>query len=487
MPDRHPNIIFIMADDLGYGDVSCNNAESKIPTPNIDRVAAAGIRLTDAHSPSAVCTPTRYGLMTGRYCWRSRLTEGVLNGWDPALIETGRMTLATLLKQRGYATACVGKWHIGLTWATTDGAPASGKTGNVDFARPIKAGPRDAGFDYSFIFPGPLDFPPYCFVANHRSVGIPSEPIDVDRDRLPERYREQRNGPMVPGWRNDRVGPTFTAKAVEWIEAHATKAPEQPFFLYLPTSAPHVPLAPPAFIAGRSQAGARGDMVAEVDWTVGEVMAALDRQGLADDTLLIFTSDNGGIIGDRKEGITGCGPMDKYETYGHAANGPYRGQKWEIYEGGHRIPFVARWPGKVPAGVVRDDLVCLTDMLAAFAGIVDEPLPDDAGEDSANVLPILLGERSAEPIREAIVSHSGNGMFAIRRGPWKAIFGRGEGAFYSRVPDLQPGEPEGQLYDLHDDPAESINLWNARPEIVERLHTLLDSYKHNGRSVPIPS
>jgi arylsulfatase A len=459
---KYPNIVFIMADDMGYGDVACYNPESKIPTPNIDKLATESVRFTDAHTPSAVCTPTRYGVLTGRYCWRSRLKRGVFGGFNRPLIENDRMTVASLLKKHGYGTACVGKWHLGLNWGTKE-EPQAGieedyEQMEVDFSKPIKDGPTEMGFDYFFGTAAcTTDDPPFCFIENDHTVGIPNiispdDPADEDRELL-----------MVPGWRHEDADIEFTNKAIAFIKKHVDSKPDSSFFLYLPLSVPHIPWLPPDFVKGKSGAGPRGDQVVLFDWSVGEVVKTLDKLGTSDNTLVIVTSDNG-----PREGING-----------HKSAGSLRGLKGSIWEGGHRVPFIARWPGKIKAGTTSDEVVCLTDLMATCAAIVGTELPKDAGQDSYNILPALLGEKPDEPIREAIVHHSGSGVFAIRQGEWKLIL-ESKGAGYHDGPP-KPGLP-GQLYNLANDPYEKNDLWAKRPEIVKRLKKLLDKYKKQGYS-----
>ena len=484
---NRPNIVLILADDMGYGDLGCQNPQSKIPTPNLDRLAGQGIRLTDAHSPSAVCSPTRYGILTGRYCWRTRLKSGVLWTWDPPLIEPDRLTVPKLLKQHGYATACIGKWHLGWDWPTVDGklpkrnSPAK----NVDFRRPIANGPTTRGFDYYFGTDVP-NFPPYCFIENDRTVGIPTEQKPGKMFGLP--------GPMLPGWKLVEILPGLTEKAVGYIDSQAAASqengtPRRPFFLYFPLTAPHTPIVPAAEFRGKSGAGTYGDFVHQVDWTVGQVMAAIERNGLARDTLIIFTSDNGspGRNGKNASGPTGS----VVKEFGHDPSGGLRGMKADAWDGGHRVPFVARWPGHIGPGTTSDQTVCLADLMATFAAILgtglpdDAGLPEDAGEDSYNILPVLLGQQLDEPIRPATVHHSGNGLFCVRQGPWKLILGLGSGGFSrpSRVKP-EPGGPRGQLYNLADDTAEAVNLYQKHPEVVARLTALLEKYKKEGRSRP---
>lgn len=464
--DSLPNIVLVMADDLGHGDLGCYNADSKIPTPNMDQLAKQGMRFTDAHSPSAVCTPTRYGVLTGRYCWRSRLKRGVLWGYSPALIEPGRMTLASLMKKHGYHTACVGKWHLGL-----------GTAAKTDYAKPLSPGPNNVGFDYFFGIPASLDMDPYVYVENERVVEAPSGSIGKSEMRRGGGGGFWRAGPIAPGFRHIDVLPKITEKAVEVIDQHAKRSPARPLFLYFPLSAPHTPWLPTQQFEGKSKAGPYGDFTVQVDSTVGQVMQALRRNKLDENTLLIVTSDNGAhwLPGD-------------IEKYGHRANGPLRGQKADIWEGGHRVPLLVRWPEKIKAGSTSDQTACHTDFFATFAALVDHRLPNDAGEDSYNLLPALLGQGLDQSIREATVHHSLGGTFAIRHGPWKLILGRGSGGFTSpRVIKPKQGEPAGQLYHLGDDPAEQTNLYLDQPGVVSKLTTLLTSYQERGTSRPLAS
>jgi len=483
---KNPNIVFIMADDMGYGDVGCYNPDSKIPTPHIDRLAKQAMRFTDAHSPSAVCTPTRYGILTGRYCWRTWLKNGVVGGYTPPLIEPERLTVGSFLQKHGYTTACIGKWHLGLGWTRQNGFVATWKDAkahfkgswqdgdakegmNVDFTKPIHGGPTDLGFDYAYFTAACSTIDgPFCYIENNRTVGIPDKPIHVDKKKG-SGYRP-RPGWVAPGFDIENVDPTFTRKAIEFIERSRNESPERPFFVYLPLSAPHAPWLPPKFVQGKSQAGPRGDQVVLVDWCVGQVVQALDRLNLADDTLLVVTSDNG----------------PRWGVGGHKSAGDLRGHKSHTWEGGHRIAFIARWPGRIAPGAVCDEPICLTDLMATCAAVLGVRLPEDAGQDSFNILPALLGEKRDEPIREALVSHSVFGVFAIRRGPWKLILEcRDSGGWVKpRGHGPKPGSP-GQLYDLRKDPAEQNNLFDEKPEIVQRLTALLEQYKKEGRSAPV--
>ena len=463
-----PNIVFIMADDMGYGDLGCYNKKSKIPTPNMDWLAAEGMRFTDAHSPSAVCTPTRYGVLTGRYCWRSRLKRGVLNGYSPALIDIRRMTVASLLKQYGYATACIGKWHLGL-----------GSDKKTDYNKQLVPGPNALGFDYFYGIPASLDMTPYCYIENDRAVTKPTLTTEAGKASEDGWWRA---GAIAPGFKHVEVLPRLTEKAVDYIDKHTAKSPDRPFFIYFALPAPHTPIAPADFVKGRSKAGGYGDFVVEVDWTVGQVVKALERNELARNTLIILTSDNGSPGRTKiKRDLNSI-----IEIYGHYPNGDLRGIKADIWDGGHREPFIACWPGNIPAGTTSDQIVCLTDLMATCAEIVGAELPDNAGEDSYNILPAMLGKKLNKPIREAIVHHSGSAMFSIRQGKWKLILGLGSGGFSKpKTYKPKPGEPEGQLYNLEEDFAESRNLWSEQPQIVERLTSLLEKYKEQGRTRPL--
>lgn len=478
-----PNIVYILADDLGYGDVQVYNPQSKIPTPHLDHLAAQGLRFTDAHAPDAVCTPSRYGLLTGRYAFRTRLATGVLPPWGEPLIEAGRLTVPELLRRQGYATACLGKWHLGWQWPTKDGKPASSVDGfgNVDFARPVTAGPITRGFDQYFGVDLP-NFPPYCFIENDHTVGTPSLAAPMQKGGF------NRPGPMVPGWNLTNILPEITRRAVQYLDAAATHTPAQPFFLYFSLTAPHYPIVPAAEFHGRSQAGDYGDFVAQVDDTVGQVMAALERTGLAQNTLMVFTSDNGPEVASE----VGIGAYERIRRFDHRSMDGLRGVKRDAWEGGHRVPFLVRWPGHVPTNAVSTEIICHVDLLATCAALLGVPLPPNAGEDSYNILPALLGWPLAAPIREATILHNSRGAFAIRQRDWVLIDARsGDG---NHEPDWfkqERGYPtnrfDGELYNLRDDLPEGRNRYGEEPEQVARLKSLLETYKSRGRSTPGPA
>ena len=473
-----PNIVLVFADDLGYGDVGCYNPASRIPTPNLDRLATQGIRFTDAHSADSVCTPSRYGLLTGRYCWRTRLKRAVLFNWEPPLIEPGRTTLASLLQWQGYHTALSGKWHLGLGFTAKPGrevdfqAPLPWSPGplpdrsvseSIDFSVPVFGGPEQLGFDETFYTAGcSTDQEPFCFIENGRF-----------RNMSAATYRNPagswRSGMAAPDWDNKTVDVQVTQWALQFIERTHQSRPDQPFFLYLPLSSPHSPHVTVDFAIGKSKAGVRGDMVWLVDWSVGRIMAKLKNLGMADNTLLIVTSDNGPLPGSLEPGAPeGTAKI----TNEHLTAGKLRGYKGRVWEGGHRVPFIARWPGKIPSGHVSNHAICFTDMLATFAALFGEDLPEDSGEDSFNQLPALLG-KSANP-RPAMVHHSST-AFALRHGKWKIVFGVGE----NRVKTVGG---RGYLYDLDADPFETNDLWSQHPEVVAELTQLFESIQKNGSS-----
>lgn len=478
-----PNIVFVLADDLGYGDVKALNPEGKIATPNMDRLAAAGMIFTDAHSSSSVCTPTRYGVITGRYNWRSRLQSSVQGGLSPRLIEQGRLTVPAFLKQHGYHTAAVGKWHLGMDWALKPGAPKFGDNiedgalgWNVDFTKPIANGPNSVGFDYYFGISASLDMVPYTFIENDRVTALPT--VDKQFAMMLGRPRGQtRKGPGAEKFDAMDVLPTLTSKAVQYIGQRAADAKAgKPFFLYLPLNAPHTPILPTPEWQGKSGLNPYADFVMQTDATLGAVLDALDKHGVADNTLVIFTSDNG------------CSPQAKYDELqakGHDPSYVFRGHKADIFDGGHRVPYLVCWPGKIKPGSKCDQFICLTDLMATCADILGVKLPDNAGEDSVSLLPALLGKADA-PLREAVVHHSINGSFSIRQGRWKLELCPGSGGWSAPRPGTEAAKklPAVQLYDLHSDIGERTNLQERHADVVAKLTTLLEKYVADGRSTP---
>jgi arylsulfatase A-like enzyme len=433
--------VLILADDMGYGDPRCYNADSQCVTPHIDRLAAEGRMFTDAHAAGGVCVPSRYGLMTGRYPFRAPLDwrrEGV--------IDAGRETLATLLGRAGYDTAMVGKWHLGF-----DGGP------DYDFAAPLTGGPVDRGFDSYFGLPHSLDITPYYYVRDRHPLAAPTLQVEASASEgwSPIQGAFWRAGGIAPGFRHDEVLDRLGGEAVSYL-ASLPANPDQSFFLYVALTAPHTPWLPAERFRGVGGAGLYSEFVAHVDDVVGRILAALDEEDLSDDTLVVFSSDNGPVWYD-----------DDEERFGHHSAGPFRGMKGDAWEGGHRVPFLVRWPGRAPEGSTCDQTLGFVDLLATLAALTDADLADNAGEDSVNLLPAFTGE-ATQPLRESLVlHHSGS---TIRRGPWKLINHLGSGGFSRpRKSDPQPGGPRGQLYNLADDPGETTNLWLERPELVEEL------------------
>jgi arylsulfatase A-like enzyme/predicted TIM-barrel fold metal-dependent hydrolase len=472
---KKPNIVYLLADDLGYGDLGCYHSASKIATPNMDRLAKEGMRFTDAHSPSAVCTPTRYALLTGRYAWRTRLQRNVIGPFSPPLIDAKQLTVPQMLRDQGYTTACIGKWHLGWGW------PKPGDDGKRDFNQRIPDGPTTRGFDFYFGTDVP-NYPPYCFIENDRTVGIPSEAAPVGRDSF------NIAGPMVPGWKLVEVLPGLEKRAVEYLD-RAAKG-DQPFFLYLPLTSPHYPVVPSADFKGKSKVGDYGDFVMQTDHLVGQILATLKRNGIEEKTLVILTSDNGPEI----TGEVNPGAYDRLRQFGHASMGPLRGAKRDAWEGGHRVPFLARWPGQIPPGTTSDETICHVDLMATLATLLNVKLPDDAGVDSVNILPALRGEKRPTPLREATVHHSGQGKFAIRQGDWVLIFAatgddnrkQGEPAWFQTERGYSSHKEVGELYHLATDPTQKKNRYATEPEKVKELTGLMERYIAEGRSTPGP-
>ena len=456
-----PNIIVILADDLGYGDVAALNEQSKIPTPYLDRLSGEGMTFTDAHTPSAVCTPTRYGLLTGRYCWRTRLKRGVLNGYGTPLMAEGRKTVATVLKQAGYAAGIVGKWHLGLGFARSETDDK-----RFDFAKPVAQPPNAFGFDFSYIIPASLDFPPYVYIRNGSLTALPSE------DQAPQKFPAfLRKGERSPDLIMENCLDDLAKQSVTYINDHAGK--DVPFFLYFPLTAPHKPVLPHPRFRGKSGLGPYGDFVIQVDSTVGDVLKAVDDAGIAQNTVVIFTSDNGSFMHrlDETDAIDHVTDetVQAYRAGRHRANYHFRGTKADIWEAGHRVPFFVRWPEKVDAGR-SDKTICITDILATCADITGADVDDNTGEDSFSFLPELLGDKGKP--RPPVIHHSAAGMFAIRSGKWKLVLGNGSGG--RAKPKGKPFEKPWHLYNMEDDPSEANNVIDAHPEVVARLKAELE-------------
>ncbi len=462
---ERPNIVIILADDLGYGSVECYGAPADlVRTPNIDRLAREGRRFTDANTPSSVCTPTRYALLTGRYCWRTDLKHEVASVFSPLLIEPGRINLASMLKKYGYETAAIGKWHLGY-----------GTGPRTDYTKELRPGPLEIGFDYHFAVPSNHGDITGVYVENHHVYGLRSDKLNPTN--LGTNFNKRPYlGLDAPQRVDEEVMPVLTTKAEQWIES---RSGNKPFFLYFTPVAVHNPVTPSEKTKGTSKAGPYGDWIHELDLSVGRILDVLDRKGFTPNTLVIFTSDNGGV---NKPTI----PSESTDALkaGLPICGPFRGGKHDVWEGGFRVPFIVRWPGHVTPGTVCDEMMSLTDVLATVAAIMGEnlPPPDVGAEDSYNMLPAWLGQPYSSPIRPDMIVHSADGNFAIRRGKWKWI----EGTYH---PDTRPGalrlradQFHPQLYDLSTDIGETHDVAAEHPEVVAELSRLLNHYRDCGHS-----
>ncbi len=467
---QQPNIIIILADDMGYGDIQAYNDKSKVFTPNINKLAEAGVRFNDVHTASSVCTPSRYSLLTGRYAWRSRLKSGVTWGYSPLLIESQLLTLPAMLQSKGYHTAAIGKWHLGMGESEADYFGSSADTtknvGDV-FSR-LSPGPNEVGFDYFYGVPASLDMKPYLYVENGRPYSpLTGKLIDASYSKRVGGQGFWRKGLIAEDFVHENVLPNITTKALSYIDKQANNK-AKPFFLYFALTAPHTPWLATKEFRGKSKAGHYGDFAMQVDDVVGKINSKLEDKGLKEDTLIIFTSDNGAH----------WVPEDIAE-FSHLANGNLRGQKADIHEGGHRVPFIARWPNNIPKNIQTNKQVVLTDLFATFSDIVGYSLPKEFKEnqaaDSVSFLQSLLGQTKTEQRDVPLIHHSLDGMFAIRKGDWKLIEGQGSGGFTLPARINEKGEVNYQLYNLKDDPQEQHNLANTMPERVRKLLIHLNS------------
>ena len=477
-----PNIVFIFADDMGYGDVSCLNPEARFKTPNLDALAASGLTLTDAHTSSGVCTPSRYSVLTGRYCWRSRMKRGVLGGYSPALIEDGRETMASVLKAQGYVTACIGKWHLGMNFPTTDGLKAEQKGGstiryvdgmkvadkkgtmttNVDWSGRIEKTPTSNGFDCFFGINGSLDMPPYVYIENDRFVGTPTEIKAFHRP-----------GPAHKRFEAVNVLPELTGKLIDYIGRQTERTP---FFVYFPITGPHNPVVPTKGFQGKSGVGRYGDFCMQIDHHVGQIIQALKDKGLYENTLVVFSSDNG---------VENHGYNLLRDT-GHASSAQFRGVKRDLWEGGHRVPTCVSWPAGIQAGRISDETVCLTDFMPTFAELTGYALPDGAAEDGVSILPLLKDEAYAKPLRKATVHHSLQGEFAVRQGDWVFVDAPdgndrdNEPEWLKELRGYKAHNHPGELFNLAEDPSQKHNLYAQYPERVKQMKALLEKCKKSG-------
>lgn len=462
-PDHPPNIVFILADDLGIGDVEVFNPESKIPTPHLNKLAHEGMIFTDAHTSSSVCTPTRYGFLTGRYNWRSPIKSGVLFGRDSALITPNTTTMANVLKKASYQTAFIGKWHLGWDWALDDKQ-------DIDFTKPITAGPNELGFDYAYGHIASLDIPPYVYVENRYVTAIPDTMIPATSG-----YGFYRKGWIAPDFKMEQVTPHFFKKSEAFIQEQSKT--EKPFFLYLALPSPHTPILPTPEWQGESGLNPYGDFVMEIDHYVGKLLGQLDSLGLSENTLVVFTSDNG------------CSPMANFEVLAEKDHHPsawFRGHKADIFEGGHRVPTIVKYPKLIQPGSTSDTTICLTDFYATFAEIANVSVGEDQGLDSYSMVPLLSDTSQSHFQREATIHSSINGSFAIRRGIWKLNLCPGSGGWSYPRPQKAIDEklPLVQLYNLASDPGEKENVYDQHPQKVKELYDRLMTIINQGRSTP---
>ncbi|WP_162418706.1 sulfatase family protein [Cyclobacterium roseum] len=477
------NIVIIFADDMGYGDIKGLNPLSKIETPALDEMVAEGITFSNAHASASVCTPSRFGLLTGEYAFRTPAAARGIGGFAPPVMDKNQLSMAAFLRNAGYQTGIVGKWHLGLEWVTKDGKPAvlDAETGhsNVDYRQPIGAGPNDFGFDYSFIHPASLDIPPYVFLENHRvldpGVILTTEVYPTRKENTEFSWDKKHSNDQAVywekgvWWRQGEMAPTFrvadcldeiTGQGLAFIERQSAA---KPFFLYLPLTGPHTPWLPSEEHKGKSGAGLYGDFVMDIDQVVASIKEQLQAQGLLENTLLVFASDNGAYW-----------PEEEILLYGHDSNRGVRGQKGDVWDGGHRIPLIISWPEGIQEPAAYSGLVSLTDLFATVAGLLDQSIPEGAAMDSYSFLPVLQGDTGFVS-RTEMVHHSSSGMFAIRTPEWKYIDGLGSGGF-SYPNRLQPekGGPKGQLYRIREDPEEKDNLYSNYPRVVEQLKSQLE-------------
>lgn len=470
-PGSKPNIVIILADDMGQGDIRAFNSASKLHTPNLDKLAREGMAFRDAHSGSAVCTPTRYGLLTGRYAFRSKLKRGVLQGYSTPLIDSGRATIASVAKQAGYATACIGKWHLGLNWQKQDpakplfeGDPQSPTSVNVNYAKPVD-GIRQLGFDHSFVLPASLDMPPYCLIRN--GLVVTPDMQTIQGHDMQEREVFYRTGDISTGMTMPQFLPAFINEANAFIDGHK----HSPFLLYLPLSSPHTPWAIEEKFRGSSGIGTYGDFVQQTDYYIGQVLATLERNGLTQNTIVVFASDNGSYWTEAD-----------INASGHQSNNNLRGMKADIFDGGHRIPMLVRWPGNVPANAMNQTTVCLTDLLATVADVTRQAISSNTAEDSYSLLPLFNQKTAAGYKRPFTIHHSADGKFAIRKGDWKYVSSLGSGGF-SKPKNIvaKTGEATGQLYNMKTDPSERTNLFLDKREVVAEMQKALAVFEEVGK------
>ncbi|MCL6265344.1 sulfatase family protein [Flagellimonas myxillae] len=481
---RLPNIVIIYADDMGYGDLNCQNPDSKIPTPNLDKLASEGMRFTDAHSSSGICSPSRFALLTGTYHWRRQ--HGIVGPFGKPFFQDSDITLPQILKTKNYTTACIGKWHLGWDWEFKN--PPSGKvmqwgkmrdvyhSRDIDWSQPVSGGPLARGFDYYF-GDGTINFPPYAWIENDRLLEPPTEEMGLDNIgyETKEGHWEFRPGPRLKDWNPYEVLPTLTNRTVEWIN---TQEKEQPFFLYFSLPSPHAPIIPNDEFDGKSQAGGYGDFMFQTDWVVGQVLKALEEKGLEENTIVIFSADNG----------TEFYAWERAEKYGHFSMGNFRGLKRDVWEGGHHVPFIVKWPGKIKANTVSEEVISQVDIMATLANITGAELPENAAPDSYDLTEVFSGNTYESPLREATIHNTFENTWGIRKENWLYINDSTGGhralpESFKQLTGYTDFNTKGLLFDMANDSEQRINLYEAHPEKVAEMDSLLTTYRKSSRTV----
>lgn len=485
---NQPNIVIIYADDMGYGDLNCQNPDSKIPTPNLDKLASEGMRFTNAHSSSGICSPSRFALLTGMYHWRRQ--HGIVNSFGRPFFKDSDITLPQILKTKGYSTACIGKWHLGWDWQFKNEPSGEVKQfskmvrfylpQDIDWSKPIKGGPISRGFDYYF-GDGTINFPPYAWIENDRLLDIPTETMDPNEVgfKTKEGRWEFRAGPKVKGWNPYEVLPTLTKKAVEWIKS---RNENEPFFLYFPLPSPHAPIIPNDEFDNKSKAGAYGDFVFQTDWVAGQVLQALKEKGLDENTIVIFSADNG----------TEAYAWERAEKFGHFSMGSDRGLKQDVWEGGHHVPFIFKWPGHIKAGSVSKEVISQVDLMATLARIAGAELPENAAPDSYDFTQVLKGKKYKSPLREATVHNTYPEIWGLRKGEWLYInhstgSQREMPESFKKLRGYSDFTTEGLLFNMEKDPEQRVNLYEKYPEKVLEMDQLLRQYRESKRTVKLTS
>lgn len=480
LADNQPNIVIIYADDMGYGDLNCQNPNSKIPTPNLDKLATESMRFTDAHSSSGICSPSRYALLTGTYHWRRN--HGIVGSFGKPFFKDSDVTLAHILQSEGYNTACIGKWHLGWNWNFKNKPSGvytqKGKQKkyylpeDIDWSKPIPGGPLSRGFDYYF-GDGTINFPPYVWIENDRVTATPTETMDVNHIdfEIKEGKCEFRKGPKIKDWNPYEVLPTLTSKTIEWI---GKQKKDKPFFLYLALPSPHAPIIPNDEFDGTSQAGSYGDFMVQTDWVTGQVLKALKNQGLEENTIVIFSSDNG------PENYA----FERAKKYDHYSMGDFRGLKRDVWEGGHHVPLLIKWPGNIESGVVSDEVISQVDIMTTVANIVGIKIPDNAAPDGYDFSPVLLNKTYSSPLREATIHNTKANKWGIRKEDWLYI--NSKSGEHSKMPEsfkklrnYQAFKTEGLLFNMNTGPEQRNNLYSKYPEKVNELKMLLQKYRES--------